>query len=451
MTDRTNINNLKHRVLIVDDELEYCLSMKDLFEESGFSCSHSTDPDRVLDLLKSCEIDIILLDLKMPRMSGIDLLKKIRVYNSRIPVIIVSGHIDIETTVQAMQIGAMNVLKKPVRFSSMLEEISCILKPHSEVSDTLLSPVSDSPIICSHKGMLEIIYSLKKVAETNAPVLITGESGTGKELIADEIHRLSQRSDKKFVKLNCASLPESLLESELFGHKKGAFTGADKDRPGRFNTAHKGSMFLDEMGDMSLMIQAKLLRILQDSQVTALGADEPKSVDVRIITATNKNLQQMMRDGKFREDLYYRLSVVHFELPPLRERKGDILLLAEAFREQACREYGRQIRGFDPEVENLLLSHLWPGNIRELKNCVQRSVIFCENDLISIEDLPAQYKDIPSRGWSDEYERAIDNINKELIEEALRKSQGKKTMAAELLNMDRKTLYNKMKKLNIRD
>jgi two-component system, NtrC family, response regulator AtoC len=451
MTDRTNINNLKHRVLIVDDELEYCLSMKDLFEESGFSCSHSTDPERVLDLLKSCEIDIILLDQKMPRMSGIDLLKKIRIYNSRIPVIMVSGHIDIETTVQAMQIGAMNVLKKPVRFSRMLEEISGILKPHSEASHVSNTAVFDSPIICSHKGMLEIIHSLKKVAKTNAPVLITGESGTGKELIADEIHRLSQRSDKKFVKLNCASLPESLLESELFGHKKGAFTGADKDRPGRFNTAHKGSMFLDEIGDMSLMIQAKLLRVLQDSQVTALGADEPKSVDVRIITATNKDLQHMMSDGKFREDLYYRLSVVHFELPPLRERKGDILLLAEAFREQACREYGRQISGFDPEVQNLLLSHLWPGNIRELKNCVQRSVIFCENDLISIEDLPAQYKDIPSQGWSDEYERAIDNINKELIEEALRKSQGKKTMAAELLNMDRKTLYNKMKKLNIRE
>ncbi len=449
MTDRKSSENRMNRVLIVDDELEYCLSMKDLFEESGYFCSHSTEPESVIGLLTSGDIDIILLDLKMPGISGIDLLKRIRIYDSRIPVIIVSGHIDIETTVQAMQIGAMNVLKKPVRFSRMLKEISGILNTGERPAVSNGNPVPGSPIICSHKGMLEIISSLKKVAETNAPVLITGESGTGKELIADEIHRLSRRSDKNFVKLNCASLPEPLLESELFGHRKGAFTGADKDRPGRFNLAHGGSMFLDEMGDMSLMIQAKLLRVLQDRQITALGEDEAKSVDVRIIAATNKDLHAMMKAGSFREDLYYRLSVVHFELPPLRERKEDILLLAEAFREEACREYGRGIIGFEAEVEDLLRSHMWPGNIRELKNCIQRSVIFCENERIAKGDLPSQYQDIQSLNWSDEYELAIDNINRELIEEALRKSRGRKSRAAELLNIDRKTLYNKMKKLNI--
>lgn len=449
MTDSKSNDKRMNHVLIVDDELEYCLSMKDLFEESGYVCSHTTEPESVIGLLKSEDVDLILLDLKMPGLGGIDLLKRIRIYDSLVPVIIVSGHVDIETTVQAMQIGAMNVLKKPVRFNRMLEEISGILDPGAKPLPSNGAALADSPIICGHKGMLEIIRSLKKVAETNAPVLITGESGTGKELIADEIHRLSRRGDKKFVKLNCASLPESLLESELFGHRKGAFTGADKDRHGRFSLADGGSMFLDEMGDMSLTIQAKLLRVLQDSQVTALGADEATSVDVRIIAATNKDLPAMMEAGSFREDLYYRLSVVHFELPPLRERKEDILLLAEAFREEACREYGRRITGFEREVADILRAHMWPGNIRELKNCIQRSVIFCENELISKGDLPSQYQDIQRMNWSDEYERAIDNINRKLIEEALRKSRGRKSKAAELLNIDRKTLYNKMKKLSI--
>ncbi len=433
----------RSRILIIDDELEFCLSMKDLFEDSGYSCIYSTDPEKAADLLRKEKIDLVLLDYKMPRVNGIELLSCIREENSELPIILVSGYIDIETTVQAMRIGALNVLRKPVRFAQLEEEIARILNTSGGAFR------SDSSIISGDKKVLEIFGSIKKVAETNAPVLITGESGTGKELIAEEIHRLSGRTQHPFVKLNCAALPESLLESELFGHKKGAFTGALENRSGRFIAAHQGSLFLDEIGDMNLLTQAKLLRVLQDGKVTVLGSDKPQNVDVRIIAATNKNLFSMMKEGLFREDLFYRLSVVHYDLPPLRERSGDILLLSSFFLEMACYEYGRKINGFDAEVEKILLFHPWPGNIRELKNCIQRAVIFCENTLISAGDLPEQYKRVGKPGWTDGYEKAIDNINRELIEEALRKSGGKKALAAQLLKIDRKTLYNKIKKLNI--
>jgi len=447
MNSCENIQERQKRILVVDDELEFCLSMKDLFTSSGYECTYTTNPGDAAGILNREDIDLLLLDLKMPRLSGIDILRHIRCTDPDLPVIIVSGYIDVETTVKAMQIGAMNVLKKPVRFNALLKEIDRILKNRIPAGR---KENQGHSVITNHGELLELLDSLKRVAETRVPVLITGESGTGKELIAEEIHKLSGRSPG-MVKLNCAALPESLQESELFGYRKGAFTGADRDRTGLFLSADRSSLFLDEIGDMSLLTQAKLLRVLQDNLVTPLGSDTSEETDVRIIAATNKDLSIMMAEGKFREDLFYRLSVVHFQLPPLRNRPGVIPLLSEYFREEACRDYDRKIMKFDQEVHDLLASHLWPGNVRELKNCIQRSVIFCSGDSIGIGDLPSQYREGLKKEWSDSYYSAIDRLNRDLIEDALQRSQGSKSQAAELLNMDRKTLYNKMKKLKIRE
>ena len=298
------------------------------------------------------------------------------------------------------------------------------------------------------KRILDLVH---KAAPTDATVLITGESGTGKELIANTLHSLSPRKKMPYVKVNCAAIPETLLESEIFGHEKGAFTDAKSTKKGLFETAHGGTLFLDEIGDMSLNTQAKMLRILQEQQFTRVGGTEPIHADCRLIAATNKDLTLSIREGRFREDLFYRLSVIHLDLPPLRERREDILPLAEYFLSFFKQVYGKEIEKIGPEICSLLKKHNWPGNIRELKNFIERSVIFSSGSTIDISIIPDQYKiletsvQIETGDFAEQYE----NKGKEILLEALKKSNWVKQDAARLLRIDRKTLYNRMKKFNI--
>lgn len=442
-----NVHTMPRSILIVDDEFEVCLSLKELFEANNFSALYTTEPEKVLELLQNNRIDLVLVDIRMPKLNGIDLLKLIKSRFSSVPVIIISGHATIDTAVKAMKYGACNLFTKPIEFGSLLHEIQNLLSTEAVNSRM---PKADK-LISQSSEIQKLLDLVHKAAPTDATVLITGESGTGKELIANILHNLSPRKDMPYVKVNCAAIPETLLESEIFGHEKGAFTDAKTTKKGLFETAHGGTLFLDEIGDMSLNTQAKMLRILQEQQFTRVGGREPIRADCRLVAATNKDLTASIDRGGFREDLFYRLSVIHLELPPLRDRREDIIPLAEYFLSFFNNVYGKEVRGISPEIRSLLGSHNWPGNIRELKNFIERSVIFSSGSEIDISIIPDQYKFLNSSGQIEtgDFAEQYENKGKEIILEALKKSNWIKQDAARLLRIDRKTLYNRMKKFNI--
>jgi DNA-binding NtrC family response regulator len=388
------------------------------------------------------------MDVKMPVTDGIALLKKVKEKNRAIPIIMISGFASAENVVRAMKYGAMNFYEKPLRIPELLNEVEQLART-SDARRQTGPPLPPSFRVWSvNPRMREIFRTIDKVGPTDASVVITGESGTGKELVADALHALSRRSARPFVKINCAAIPETLLESELFGFEEGAFTGARKLHRGKFELADGGSLFLDEIGDLSLDTQAKLLRVLQDHQITRLGGSRPVKADVRIIAATNKDVAQMIARGAFREDLYYRMSVISIALPPLRERREDLGLLAEYFLLQFNQQYSKEIQGLSSEVRQVLLAHNWPGNVRELKNCIERAVIFCETSELAVEDLPRQYTEYRVKE-RDSLENAYESVTRQMILDALEKSEGVKQKAAEILRIHRKTLYNKMKKLGL--
>jgi DNA-binding NtrC family response regulator len=383
----------------------------------------------------------------MPQMSGIDLLKVVKKQDAAIPVIMITGYPTVENAVRAMKYGAINFYTKPLKLSKLLKEIQELVtksarKKHGENHEKY-TIVTQDPV------MQDILDTIKKASPTTAPVLITGESGTGKELVANSLYFHSPRSNKPFVKVNCAALPDELLESELFGHEKGAFTGAVKARQGRFELADTGTIFLDEIGDMSLKTQAKILRVLQEQEFERVGGTTTLKTDIRIIAATNKELEKLIEQEKFREDLYYRLSVIPIHLPPLREKAQDVLLLTEYFVQHYNSVYHKKIQGISDEVRWFFCRHKWPGNVRELKNCIERAIIFCDKDVIVVNNLAAQYKKIIEDSSSDDYEEALESLNREIILDALSKSKGVKKKAADLLNINRRTLYSRMKKLGL--
>jgi DNA-binding NtrC family response regulator len=353
----------------------------------------------------------------------------------------------VENAVQAMKYGAMNFYTKPLKLPKLLKEIRELAAQTSQKTSHRKDPRRS--IVTNDLAMCDILKTIDKAAPTAAPVLITGESGTGKELVANSLHHLSPRAKHPFVKVNCAALPDDLLESELFGHERGAFTGAVKERKGRFELAHTGTIFLDEIGDMSLKTQAKILRVVQEQEFERIGGTKTIKTDIRVITATNKPLDCFIQQERFRKDLYYRLSVIQIHLPPLREREGDVLLLSRYFIEQYNALYHKQIQGLSEEVRWFFRGHKWPGNVRELKNCIERAVIFCEHDRIGVNDLAAQYQEVIDNPNPGNYEDALESLNREIILDALSKSKGVKKKAADLLNIDRRTLYTRMKKFGL--
>lgn len=441
-------------LLICDDEANIVSGLKYAFEDEGYNVLTASDGQMAWEKINSNNVDLVITDLRMPGMSGYDLLKKISASYPTLPVIVLTGHGTIETAVETMRDGAIDFFTKPVDLeklilvvkksisNSMLAEQNRKL---TEEIDKLKRQQQYSRIIGRSNKVAQMMQIINQVAPTKASVLITGESGTGKELVADAIQALSSRRDKPFIKVHCASLSSSLLESELFGHEKGAFTGATAQKKGRFELADGGTIFLDEIGEIDMSTQVKILRVLQEREFERVGGEKTISVDVRIIAATNRNLAEEVKAGRFREDLFYRLNVVHIEVPPLRERKGDIELLSMEFLKQFNEEDGRRIEGFSPAARKAMISYSWPGNIRELKNSVESSVVLAKGNIIQLEDLPAQISEaVPSSSVSIALPTTMDEAEKKVITGMISYCAGNMSRAADLLQIGRKTLYRKI-------
>jgi DNA-binding NtrC family response regulator len=434
------------KILIVDDEEAFCQSLSRILEYEGYRCRTAVSALMVEAMVEREKPDLLIMDVRMPGRGGLQVLARLRQGNCQVPVIMVSGYAKAEQVVQAMKIGAANFYSKPLKMPALLEE----LKGYAErAAAGGPKPEAGPPrFLTRDPETLKVLELVNKVARTDVPVTITGESGTGKELIAQAIHHGSGRAQGPLVKLNCAAIPETLIESELFGHEKGAYTDAVATRIGKFEEAQHGSIFLDEIGEMGLKLQAKLLRVLQERQLERIGSNQVRDLDVRFIAASNRSFEELIQSGAFRGDLFYRLAVVKLEIPPLRQRRADIGLLAEHFLAQFNRQYGKRIHGFSPEVAKVFQAHAWPGNVRELRNCIERAVIFTEGGTVQADSLPLQYSEVRQASVQ-EYHELLDQVHRERILDALDKAAGNKTAAASLLNMTRRTLYNKLKSLGL--
>jgi len=414
-----------------------------------------------VEKVRKISFDLILMDIRMTNVSGIEALEQIKQINADIPVIIMTAYASVETAVQTLKKGAYDYLTKPLDFDELQVSIaratehSRLKKENEYLKEKLGEKFDRRNMIGQSPSMIKLLEVVEQVAATQATVLITGESGTGKEVIANAIHFNSARKNAPFVKINCAALTETLLESELFGHEKGAFTGADKRREGKFVQADGGSIFLDEVSEMSPAMQVKLLRVLQERELTRVGGHDVLKIDVRVIAASNKDLKKEIRDGRFREDLFYRLNVVTLDVPPLRERSEDIPLMAHAFLKMFAENNAKVIKGFTPQAMQKLASYSWPGNVRELMNAVERAVVLCRTETIGEEDLiftmadQALSREVLSAGQkmpAASGNRSLEEIEKQSILEALQSCRGNKSEAARRLGITRKTLRKRLHK-----
>lgn len=441
-------------LLIADDEKNIRSGLELAFEDEGYTVVTAADGKEAWEKLQKNVIDLVITDLRMPEMDGYELLKRISAAYPTLPVIVLTGHGTIETAVETMRDGAIDFFTKPVD----IDKLSIVVKKTiaasslaeqnrklTEEIEKLRKQQGYGKIIGKSGKIAALMQTVSQVAPTRATVLITGESGTGKELVADAIQSLSTRSDKPFIKVHCASLSQSLLEDELFGHEKGAFTGAVAQKKGRFELADTGTLFLDEIGEIDAATQVKLLRVLQERQFERVGGEKTLTVDVRVICATNRDLRKEVELGNFREDLYYRLNVVHVEVPPLRERKEDIELLSASFLSTFNREDGRKIEGFTPAARKAMFSYSWPGNVRELRNTVEAAVVLSRSNVIDIDDLPPQLRETNGESSiSFSLPVTMEEAEKGLILETISFCKGNKTKAADLLGIGRKTLHRKL-------
>jgi len=450
----------KKRILLVDDDTAHRTMLKVNLSGDDFHIMEVDDGDQVIPFLEQehNETDLILLDMKMARMDGLATLKALKeTVHATIPVIVLTAFSSIETAVKAMREGAFDYVAKPIDITELQMVMEKALgfqelkQENIRLQKHLDKRFSFGNIIGSSPAMEELFATLELVAPSDATVLITGESGTGKELIASALHQQSKRKQFPFIKVNCAALNENLLESELFGHEAGAFTGAVARRKGRFEQADKGTLFLDEIGDMSLQTQAKILRVLQEGELDRLGGSETIKVDVRLLAATHRNLQLMIEERTFRQDLFFRLSVVPLELPPLRERARDIPELATLFLERYATKNRKDIKGFFPEVLRIFMSHQWPGNIRELENTVERAVILCPGEQITVRELPPQLlpDGIPISQAPDAAPITLRDMEREMIRATLAQNDGNRSKTAKILGVARQTLLNKLKEYDI--
>jgi two-component system, NtrC family, response regulator HydG len=447
----------KQTVLVVDDEASHRMMLKAHLNEEGFEVVEASDGREAIDLANRNSYDLILMDMRMPILDGREALIGIKKINPSIPVIMMTAYGSIESAVEALKSGADDYLTKPLDMEELLLKVKKVLHYRQLEEENLLNKerlgerFDFSKIIGKSQPMKELFETLILVAPTDATVLLLGESGTGKEIVANAIHQNSPRKDKAYIKVNCAALPETLLESELFGHEKGAFTGAQFKKKGRFELADGGTLFLDEIGEMSPATQAKILRVLQEKEFETVGGTRTMTVDVRIIAATHKNLESEVQAGRFREDLFYRLNVVPVTIPPLRDREEDIPLLAEHFLQRYSRKNNRGLKNFEPLVLDALVRYPWPGNVRELENIVERMVIMSRGELILFQDLPPHLKSKEEREEAPiaAVDPSLKDMEKELILKTLGKTGGNRTRAAHILGVTRKTLLNKIKEYGI--
>jgi len=454
------MNDRKYKVLVVDDDKNVRRMIEiNLEKEKRYEVIHASNGESCLHQLQEDVPDIILLDLQLPGIDGIETLKRIREFSSKIPVVMISGHGTIETAVKSMKLGAYDFITKPfsadrlkITVKNALDN-SALRNEVDRLRAELHEKYQFKNIIGQSGAMQEVFKAVSKVINSDVTVLLQGESGTGKELIARAIHYESEkRRNKPFVAVNCSALPESLLESELFGHEKGAFTGATQRRIGKFELANGGTVFLDEIGEMSPALQVKVLRVLQEREFERVGGNELIRVDVRIISATNKDIEEAVRKGEFREDLYYRLSVFPIRIPPLRERKEDIPLLAYHFLKRYAARENKEVNKISAEALELMMAYHWPGNVRELENAIERAVILASTDEIVPSDLPPVVRAIGEKR-AYEADKTLSSWIEKLEEEALRKAllecEGNVSKTARMLGIGRATIYRKAKKYGL--
>ena len=447
------------KILIVDDDIAHRTMLKVNLLGAGYEIIEADDGDQVLPTLADHAVDLILMDLKMQRLDGMETIKLLRQKGRVEPVVVITAFSSVESAVEAMKHGAMDYVTKPVDIEALKLTVAKALdfealrEENEELKRRLGEQFDFGNIIGRSPAMQRVFETLSLVAPSDATVLINGESGTGKELIASALHHNSSRKEGPFIKVNCAALHENLLESELFGHEKGAFTGADSMRQGRFELASGGTLFLDEIGDMTLQTQAKILRVLQEGELERLGGSTTIKVDVRLVAATHKNLNSMVADGSFRQDLFFRLSVVPLELPPLRERTEDIPVLADFFLQRYAEKNKKDIKGFHPQALMLLARYSWPGNIRELENTVERGVILCLGEQITPKELPPQMlpDDFTTADVSvvSQSGLTLKDMEREAIRATLEQTNGNKSRSAKLLGIARQTLLNKIKEYGL--
>ncbi len=446
-----------YRVLVVDDDLEMCELLSDVLREEKFSVHTVTESLEASKILKREEFDVIVTDLQMRGLKGLDLLEEVGRVAPQSPVIIITAFGTIESAIQAMKMGAYDYITKPFQIDEMVLTVKKALETRLlrrevvRLKKEVESRYHFHNLVGRSPSMQKIYDLIERISDSTSNVLITGESGTGKELVAKAIHYNGVRKEGPFVAINCAAIPETLLESELFGYKKGAFTDAKLDKKGLMIEAAEGTLFLDEVTEMTPMLQAKILRAIEEREIRPLGDMKSYPVDVRIISASNRDMTDLIHQGRFREDLYYRLKVIDIELPPLRERKEDIPLLVEHFIGRLGSRSNRKLSGISEEALRLLIGYPWPGNVRELENIIQRAIALCLHDVILPEDLPPsrlQEKvedNLLEKGLHIRY--TLDQLEKQYIKKVLLEVGGNKSKAAEILGLDRKTLYRKLDEL----
>ncbi len=461
----------RKQVLIVDDEPNLRKILSAQLTRDGYDVLTAEDGEQGLHVLREHHIDLVITDLKMPKVDGMTLLKRALEEEPELPVVLVTAHGTIDTAVEALKLGAFDFVTKPFDKDEVRQIVAKALKTR-ELRGADATPAPSGArfgIIGSSQGIAELYAILERVADTPTTVLITGESGTGKELVARALHEHSSRKEKPFIKVNCAAIPKELIESELFGYERGAFTGAVASKPGRFELANGGTLFLDEIGEIPIEMQVKLLRALQESEFERVGGIKTIRVDVRLVAATNRDLKKLIATGAFREDLFYRLNVVPIRLPALRERTGDIPLLVEHFLAKFNGRLRKKVEGVEPDAMEALVQYPWPGNIRELENVIERAVLFCDTSKLHATDLPLDVRGIPAianaplpeadlqvalageGGLKGHVKVAMSRLERELVSRALKQTNNNVTHAARLLKISRKGLQLKMKELGLRE
>lgn len=443
----------KPNLLIAEDDSGFANQLIETFKGEGYRVIHAKDGHEAVNCLQNENIDMGFIDLAMPGLDGLEVLERATKIAPEIPLVMITGYASIDKAVRAIQLGAYDFLEKPASIDRLLLsaqhalEKGALSRKNRWMSNEINAKYQ---MIGKSESMKKVYELIDRIAQVNSPVLITGETGTGKELVARALHMQSPRSDKPFIKLNCAALPETLIESELFGYHRGAYTGAEKNHPGKFVQANNGTLFLDEVGDLSLSAQAKLLRVLQDHKVDPIGGETPVQVNVRVLAASNKNFGELIQVNQFRRDLFYRLNNFEIQLPPLRERREDIGELANYFLKQFCEEYNRYFDVLDKDAISILLKYEWPGNIRELRALVDRLVVLSKSDHLSADDIQIHLKSVDNVFNDSSYHDAMKRLERDLITDTLIAHQWKVADAAKSLKLDRTNLYKKMHQLGIK-
>ncbi|MFQ5650134.1 MAG: sigma-54-dependent transcriptional regulator [bacterium] len=446
--------NTTFKILIADDEESITEGLSAMLQEEGYQTAVADDGTAALRLLEKQPFNLVLVDLLMPGLTGLELLQEVKKKQLGVEVIIITGHGTISTAVEAMKAGAYDYLTKPIdpnRLRTIVPkalERQELIAQNRKLRQTVKNLSRFEEMVGRDERMQRVYDMITAVADTTANVLITGESGTGKELVARAVHNKSSRANGPFIAVNCSALPRDILENELFGHERGAFTGAVKEKAGCFEMANKGTLFLDEIGEMPPDTQSKLLRVLEERRFRRLGGTKEIHVDVRVISATNCDIQRALKDGLLRQDLYFRLSVMDIELPPLRERMSDLTLIANEFLQRYNQKNNKNVQGFSAECMELLRKYKWPGNVRELKNMVERAVILCRGETIELQHLPRHmfFPEQEASGDSIELGKPLHEIEREIIFRTLEMTNNNKTKAAQILGISLKTMHNKLNK-----